>query len=66
MITVTVHAGNGEQALRNLKRKMQRELIFRAMRMKRFYESPSEKKVREKQESERRMRKLNRKRMQDM
>lgn len=58
MIQVTVHAGNGEQAIRNLKRKMQRELIFRAMKMSRFYEPPSIKRVRKAEESERRRRKL--------
>ena len=63
MITINVHAGNGEQAIRNLKRKMQRELVFRAMKMSRFYEPNSVKKVRKAQESERRRRKLERKRM---
>lgn len=64
MIVVPVHAGNGEVAIRNLKRKMQRELIFRCMKMSRFYEPKSVKKVRKKQESERRQRKLMRKRFQ--
>jgi small subunit ribosomal protein S21 len=59
-ILVSVKAGNGEQAIRNLKRKMQRELIFRSMKMSRFYEPPSLEKVRKEQESERRVRKLNR------
>jgi small subunit ribosomal protein S21 len=63
LVSVNVHAGNGEQALKNLKKKMQRELIFRAMKMKRFYEPPSIKRMRKKQESERRRRKLMRKRM---
>lgn len=61
MIQVSVHAGNGELAIRNLKRKMQRELVFRAMKMSRFYEPPSVKKVRKQQESDRRKRKLIRK-----
>lgn len=61
MIIVNVHAGNGEQAIRNLKRKMQRELVFRAMKMSRFYEPESVKKVRKAEESERRRRKLVRK-----
>ncbi len=65
MIQVSVHAGNGEQAIRNLKRKMQRELVFRYMKMSRFYEPESVKKVRKKQESERRRRKLVRKKMMD-
>ena len=63
MITVTVHAGNGEMAIKNLKRKMQRELIFRSMKMSRFYEPKSVERVRKKQESQRRHRKLNRKRL---
>jgi small subunit ribosomal protein S21 len=62
MIVVTVHAGNGEVAIRNLKRKMQRELVFRSMKMSRFYEPKSVKKVRKREESERRQRKLVRKR----
>lgn len=63
MITVQVHAGNSEQAIRNLKRKMQRELVFRAMKMSRFYEPPSVKKLRKAEESERRRRKMVRKRI---
>lgn len=63
MIVVTVHANNGEQAIKKLKRKMQRELVFRAMKMSRFYEPPSVEKVRVAQETERRKRKLTRKRM---
>ena len=62
MITVTVHAGNREAAIKTLKRKMQRELIFRSMKMSRFYEPKSVKRVRKMQESKRRQRKLSRKR----
>jgi len=61
VIVITVHAGNGEQAIRNLKRKMQRELVFRAMKMSRFHEPKSVEKVRKAEESERRRRKLVRK-----
>ena len=64
-IVVSVKGGNGEQAIRNLKRTMQRELIFRSMKMSRFYEPPSLEKVRKEQESERRIRKLNRRRIMD-
>ena len=64
-ILVSVRSGNGEQAIRNLKRTMQRELIFRSMKMARFYEPPSVEKVRKQQESERRIRKLNRRRFSD-
>jgi small subunit ribosomal protein S21 len=61
VILVNVHAGNGEQAIKNLKRKMQRELVFRSMKMSRFYEPPSVKRVRKDQETERRKRKVARK-----
>lgn len=63
MIVVAVHAGNGEQAIKNLKRKMQRELVFRAMKTSRAHEPKSVKKVRKAEESERRRRKLVRKKM---
>ncbi len=63
MILVNVHAGNGEQAIKNLKRKMQRELVFRSMKMARFYEPPSVKRVRKDQETERRKRKVARKQL---
>jgi small subunit ribosomal protein S21 len=61
-VHISVHGGNGEKAIKDLKRKMQRELIFRMMKMSRFYEPNSVKKVRERQESERRIRKNNRRR----
>lgn len=65
MIQVIVHAGNFEQALRNLKRKMQRELVFKAMKNARFYKPKSVRRVEDKQESERRMRKVRRMREED-
>lgn len=52
---------NPEHAIRELKRAMQRELIFRTMKMKRHYEPNSVKKIRKYKESLRRRRKLNRK-----
>ena len=58
---VFVRDGNVEQALRALKRKMQREGLFRELRNRRFYEKPSEKATREKAEAVRRARKLARK-----
>ncbi len=61
-VQVSVQGGNGEKAIRDLKRKMQRELVFREMKMSRFYEPPSVKKVRKDQETERRIRKNNRRR----
>ena len=50
-------------ALRVLKRKLQREGVFREMRRRRAYEKPSERAAREKAEGVRRRRKLMRKRM---
>jgi len=47
-----------------LKRKMQREGIFREMKRRRFYEKPSEKVARQKGEAVRRARKLARKKAQ--
>ncbi len=52
------------QALRVLKKKMQREGVFREMKMRSAYEKPSEKRVREKAEAVRRTRKLARKKLQ--
>ena len=63
MILVNVHAGNGEQAIKNLKRKMQRERIFYELKMLRCHEPPSVKRVRKDQETERRKRKNSRKQM---
>ncbi len=62
MVQITVRDNNVDQALRILKKKMQREGVFREMKQRRFYEKPSEKRVREKQEAVRRARKLARKR----
>ncbi len=53
---------NVDQALRALKKKMQREGIFREMKLRRSYEKPSERKARERAEAVRRARKLARKR----
>lgn len=55
---VFVRDNNVEQALRALKKKMQREGVFREMRRRRFYEKPSEKAAREKTDAVRRLRKL--------
>lgn len=61
MVEVVVRDNNVEQALRVLKKKMQREGLFREMKMRRHYEKPSERRVREKDEAVRRQRKLARK-----
>ena len=58
---VIVRDNNVDQALKVLKKKMQREGMYREMKKRRAYEKPSEKKAREKAESERRWRKLQRK-----
>lgn len=58
---VLVRDNNIDQALRVLKKKMQREGVFREMKRRRSYEKPSEKVAREKNEAIRRARKLARK-----
>jgi small subunit ribosomal protein S21 len=60
-LQVLVRDNNVEQALRVLKKKMQREGVFREMKQRRSYEKPSERKTREKSEAIRRARKLARK-----
>ena len=62
IVQVVVRDNNVDQALKALKKKMQREGIFREMKLRRNYEKPSEKKARERSESIRRSRKLERKR----
>ena len=61
---VIVRDNNVDQALRVLKKKMQREGIFREMKQRRAYEKPSERRVREKAEAIRRVKKLARKKAQ--
>jgi small subunit ribosomal protein S21 len=63
-LQVLVRENNVDQALRVLKKRMQREGIFREMKLRSFYEKPSEKRVREKAEAVRRARKLARKQAQ--
>ena len=58
---VFVRDNNVDQALRVLKKKMQREGVFREMKRRRFYEKPSSKATREKGEAVRRARKAARK-----
>ena len=55
---VSVRDNNVEQAIRVLKKKMQREGVFREVKLRNSYEKPSEKKAREKSEAIRRARKL--------
>jgi small subunit ribosomal protein S21 len=63
-VQVSVRDNNVDQALRALKKKMQREGIFRELKLRGAYEKPSEKRARQKAEAIRRARKLARKRMQ--
>ena len=58
---VFVRDNNIDQALRVLKKRMQREGVFRELKGKRAYEKPSEKRVRKRAEAIRRRRKLERK-----
>lgn len=64
IVQIVVRDNNVEQALRALKKKMQREGTFREMKRRNHYEKPSEKKARQKAEAIRRARKLARKRAQ--
>src|ERR1700760_2398475 len=63
-VQVLVRDNNVDQALKVLKKKMQREGIFREMKLRDHYEKPSEKRAREKAEAIRRARKLARKKLQ--
>jgi small subunit ribosomal protein S21 len=60
-VQVLVRDNNVDQALRVLKKKMQREGVFREMKARKAYEKPSERKTREKAEAVRRARKQARK-----
>jgi small subunit ribosomal protein S21 len=64
LVQVLVRDNNVDQALKVLKKKMQREGIFREIKLRGHYEKPSERKTREKAEAIRRARKLARKKMQ--
>ena len=58
---VFVRDNNIDQALRVLKKRLQREGLFRELKAKRAHEKPSEKRIRKKAEAIRRRRKLARK-----
>ena len=58
---IMVRDNNVDQALRALKKKLQREGVYREMKLRRHYEKPSEKRAREKAAAVRRARKLERK-----
>ena len=59
---IMVRDNNVDQALRALKKKLQREGVYREMKLRRHYEKPSEKRARERAAAIRRARKLERKR----
>src|SRR3974377_2233239 len=63
-VQVFVRDNNVDQALKALKKKMQREGVFREMKLRSHYEKPSERRAREKAEAIRRARKLARKKLQ--
>jgi small subunit ribosomal protein S21 len=63
-LQIIVRDNNVDQALKALKKKMQREGLFREMKLRNHYEKPSEKRAREKAEAVRRARKLHRKKLQ--
>jgi small subunit ribosomal protein S21 len=63
-VQVMVRDNNVDQALRALKKKLQREGVFREMKLRQHFEKPSVKKARERAEAIRRARKLARKKMQ--
>ena len=64
LVQVVVRDNNIDQALRALKKKLQREGVFREMKLRNHYQKPSEKRARENAEAMRRTRKLARKRVQ--
>ena len=58
VIKIEVKDNNVEQALRILKRKLQRDGFFKIIKLKNTYEKPSEKKKRIKQENIKRAKKI--------
>ena len=60
---IIVRENNIDQALRALKKKLQREGVYREMKLRRHFEKPSEKRARERAAAVRRARKMERKRM---
>ena len=58
VIKIEVKDNNVEQALKILKRKLQRDGFFKIIKLKNTYEKPSEKKKRIKQENIKRVKKI--------
>ena len=54
---VNVKDNNVEQAIRSLKKKMQREGLYKEMKLRKHFEKPCLKRAREKEENIRRVRK---------
>ena len=63
MVLIIVRDNDVDRALRMLKKLLQNDGFFRRMRLMRYHEKACQKRLREKEESMRRIRKLNRKRM---
>lgn len=61
---VAVYDNNIDQAMRALKKKLQREGLFRELKNRRCYEKPSARRIRERAASVRRARKAARKKAQ--
>jgi small subunit ribosomal protein S21 len=57
VVRVDVNDNNVDQAIRSLKKKLNREGFFREIKKRRFFEKPSEKRRREAAEAVRRTRK---------
>lgn len=66
MTRVEVRENDVEQAMRRLKKLMNREGLFRELRQRRYHEKPFEKRARETREGIRRTHKANWKRNQDL
>ena len=60
VIKIDVKDNNVDQALRILKKKLQREGFFKILKIKSNYEKPSERKKREKSENIKRAKKIQR------
>ena len=60
VIKIEVKDNNVDQALRILKKKLQREGFFRILKIKSNYEKPSERKKRERKENIKRSKKIQR------
>ncbi len=62
LMQIIVRDNNVDQALRALKKKLQREGVYREMKLRRHYEKPSERRARERAAAISRARKADRKR----